>query len=179
MNSTNPRKIILDIEATGASVDEGHRIIELAAVEMVDGQFTYRTYRTLLNPRHPIDEGAQAVHGITDKYLEGAPTFDEIAGELSEFLRGAELIGHNAPFHIAFLDMELNRLEMPNLKELCLGVIDTLSMARALRPKRKNSLDALIEDFSIQVPKRTLIGTELDAHLIGLIYLELQHQSLH
>ena len=89
MNPENPRKIILNIEATGASVDDGHRIIELAAVEMIDGRFTYRAYRTLLNPEHPIDEGAQAIHGISDDALEGAPSFDEIATELSEFLRGA------------------------------------------------------------------------------------------
>jgi DNA polymerase-3 subunit epsilon len=179
MNSENSRKIILNIEATGASIDDGDRIIELAAVEMVDGQFTYRTYCTLLNPGHPINEGAQAIHGITEEYLEGAPTFDEIAGELAEFLCGAELIVHNAPFHVAFLDMEFKQLEMPTSLELCPGVIDTLSMARKLRPKRENSLDALIENYSIQIPKRTLIGSELDAHLIGLIYLELQNQLLH
>lgn len=179
MNPENPRKIILNIEATGASVDDGHRIIELAAVEMIDGRFTYRAYRTLLNPEHPIDEGAQAIHGISDDALEGAPSFDEIATELSEFLRGAELIVHNAPFHIAFLDMEFEQAGMPPSRQLCAGVIDTLAMARRLRPKKTNNLDALIEDFAIPMPRRTLVSTELDAHLIGLIYLELQKRTLH
>jgi len=179
MNPENPRKIVLNIEATGASVDEGQRIVELAAVEMIDGRFTYRVYRTLLNPEHPIDEGAQAVHGISDDDLEGAPRFAEIAAELSEFLRGAELIVHNAPFHIAFLDMEFEQAGMPPIRQHCAGVIDTLAMARRLRPKKTNNLDVLIEDYAIPMPKRTLIGAELDAHLIGLIYLELQKQTLH
>jgi DNA polymerase III subunit epsilon len=179
MKPENPRKIILNIEATGASVDDGHRIIELAAVEMIDGRFTYRVYRTLLNPEHPIDEGAQAIHGISNDALEGAPSFDEIATELSEFLRGAELIVHNKPFHIAFLDMEFEQAGMPPSRQLCTGVIDTLVLARRLRPKKTNNLDALIKHYAIQMPTRTLASTELDAHLIGLIYLELQKRTLH
>lgn len=179
MNPENPRKIVLNIEATGASVDDGHRIVELAAVEVIDGRFTYRAYRTLLNPEHPIDEGAQAVHGISNEALEGAPQFAEIAAELSEFLRGAELIVHNTPFHIAFLDMEFKQAGMPPSRQLCAGVIDTLAMARRLRPKKTNNLNALIEDYAIQMPKRTLSGAELDAHLIGLIYLEFQKRTLH
>lgn len=179
MKSDNHRQVILDIEATGVGFQEGDRIIELAAVEMVDGRFTYRTYRTLLNPRQPIDEGAQAIHGITEEYLEHAPEFEEISDELSEFLRGAELIVHNAPFHVEFLDMEFDQIGMPTSKELCSGVIDTLAMARKLRPERVNSIDALIEDFAIQIPKRTLNGCELDAHLIGIIYLVLKNQLLH
>lgn len=179
MNPENPRKIILNIEATGASVDDGHRIVELAAVELIDGQFTYRTYRTLLNPQRPIDEGAEAVHGISDDAVASAPGFDEIAAELSDFLRGAELIVHNAPFHIAFLDMEFELGDLPPSRELCAGVIDTLAMARRLRPTQPNNLDTLIEDYAIPMPKRTLIGAELDAYLIGLIYLELQKRTLH
>ena len=179
MNPENPRKIILNIEATGANVDDGHRIIELAAVELIDGRFTYRAYRTLLNPEHPIDEGAEAVHGISKDTLESAPSFGEIAAELSEFLRGAELIVHNEPFHIAFLDMEFELAGLPPSRELCAGVIDTLAMARRLRPKKTNNLDALIKDYATPIPRRTLTGTELDAHLIGLIYLELLKRALH
>ena len=179
MNPESQRKIILNIEATGASVDDGHRIIELAAVELIDGRFTYRTYRSLLNPEYPINEGAEAVHGISEEMLEGAPSFGEIAAELTEFLRGAELIVHNAPFHIAFLDMEFELAGLPPSRELCAGVIDTLAMARRLRPKKTNNLDTLIEEYAIPLPRRTLSGAELDAHLIGLIYLELQKRKLH
>lgn len=179
MNPENPRKVIFDIEATGASFDDGHRIIELAAVELVNGHFTYRAFRTFLNPERPIDEGAQAIHGISGDYLEGAPRFDEIATDLAQFLRGAELIAHNAPFHIAFLDMEFEQAGMQTSQHLCTGVIDTLAMARRLRPKQKNSLDALLEDYAIPMPTRSLSGTELDAHAIGLIYLELQKRTLH
>lgn len=179
MNPENPRKIVFHIEATGASVEGGHRIVELAAVEMLDGRFTYRSYRTFVNPDRPIDEGAQAVHGISDNYVVGAPVFEEIAEELSEFLRGAELIVHNAPFQVAFLDMEFEQAGLPSSQRLCTDVTDTLDLARRLRPKQKNDLDTLIRDFSIQTPTRTLNGAELDAYLIGLISLELHKPWLH
>lgn len=142
----------------------GHRIIEFAAVELLDGKFTYRVYKSLINPERPIDEAAEAVHGISEGVLINAPIFGEISGEVADFIRGAELIAHNAPFHIEFLNSELYQSGQESLSTLCTGVIDTLKLAREVRPKEKNNLDELIKDFLIEKPKRTLHGTELDAY---------------
>lgn len=177
MNSENPRQIAISIETTGLPVEDGHRIIELAAVEMIGGAATYRAYCTYLNPERPIDEAAEAVHGISEELLEGAPTFGEIAPELAGFLNGAELIVHNAPFDIGFLDAELTQAGQESVKQLCARVISTLEMARRLRPNKKNDLDTLIRDLAVEMPKRTLRGSELDAHLIGMVYQELMGGS--
>lgn len=173
------RKIVICVEATGAEIEAGDRMIELAAVEMVNGEFTYRTYRTFIDPERPIDPTAEAVHGISDEWLVGAPRFEEIAPEVAEFLRGAQLIAHNAAFHIGLLDTELRGAGQDSVAALTGEVIDTLQLARDLRPNQKNDLETLVRDFAIDPPKRTLMGAELDACLVGLVYAELIKVQLH
>ncbi|HEY0721243.1 MAG TPA: DNA polymerase III subunit epsilon [Gammaproteobacteria bacterium] len=166
------RQIILDTETTGLEPAEGHRIIEIGCVELLNRKFTGNTYHHYLQPDREIDEGAIEVHGITNEMLADKPRFADIAGEFLAFIRGAELVIHNAPFDVGFLNHELKLLDAGHgrIDELC-GVVDTLVMARKLHPGQKNNLDALCKRYSIDNSHRELHGALLDAEILAELYL--------
>ncbi len=166
------RQIILDTETTGLEPKEGHRIIEVGCVEMIDRQLTGNNFHQYLQPDREIDAGAMEVHGITPEFLADKPRFVDIAEDLVAYLTGAELIIHNAPFDIAFLDHELNRLAagFKRMRDYC-QVIDTLVMARDLFPGQRNSLDALCKRYEINNAHRTLHGALLDSEILSDVYL--------
>ncbi|MDR2365977.1 MAG: DNA polymerase III subunit epsilon [Zoogloeaceae bacterium] len=165
------RQIFLDTETTGLEPHLGHRIIEIACVEMKNRCLTGRHLHHYLNPDREISVGALEIHGISNEFLEDKPRFAQIAGEFMEFIAGAELIIHNAPFDIGFLDMELARLDLPATQKVCASVRDTLKMARELHPGKRNNLDALCERYQISNAHRTLHGALLDAELLADVYL--------
>ena len=165
------RQIILDTETTGLYPDQGHRIIELAAVEVVDRRPTGRTLHFYLDPERDIDAGATEVHGMTWDDLKGKPRFREVAAEFLDFARGAEWVIHNAPFDIAFLDRELELCGFGRCAHAHASLIDTLALARETFPGKRNSLDALCERFTIDNAQRTLHGALLDAQLLAEVYL--------
>jgi DNA polymerase-3 subunit epsilon len=167
------RQIILDTETTGLDPALGHRIIEIAAVEIVNRRFTDKHYHQYVNPEREIDAGAMEVHGITAEFLADKPRFRDVAKEMLEFIEGAELIIHNAPFDVAFLDHELALLELQSLRRYCPQVTDTLKMAKGLHPGKRNSLDALCERYQIDNSARSLHGALLDARLLAEIYLSM------
>jgi DNA polymerase-3 subunit epsilon len=166
------RQIVLDTETTGLEPELGHRIIEIGCIEVVNRRRTGRLFQRYLCPDREIDAGALQVHGLTQEFLKEQPRFAEIAAELMEFLRGAELIIHNAPFDVAFLDAELARLpESPGrIGDHCL-VLDTLQMARQMHPGQRNGLDALCKRYSVDNSHRELHGALLDADLLLEVYL--------
>ena len=165
------RYIILDTETTGLDPKQGHRVIEIAAVEVVDRRLTGRSIHFYVNPERDIDFGATDVHGLTWEMLRDKPRFCDIARDLIDFAGGARWIIHNAPFDLAFLDEELKRLELPSTAGVCAEVIDTLELAREQFPGKKNTLDALCERFGIGNSQRTLHGALLDARLLAEVYL--------
>ncbi|MGH8616089.1 MAG: DNA polymerase III subunit epsilon [Burkholderiales bacterium] len=165
------RQIILDTETTGLDPALGHRVIEVAALELADRRLTGNTFQRYVNPERAIDAGAQQVHGLTDEMLADKPKFKDIADELLAFITGAELIIHNAPFDVGFLDREFALLKRKPLAHHCPVVIDTLRMARDLHPGKRNSLDALCERYQIDHSSRTLHGALLDAELLAEVYL--------
>jgi DNA polymerase-3 subunit epsilon len=165
------RQIFLDTETTGLEPRLGHRVIEIACVEMKHRRLTGRHLHHYLNPDRAIDVGAMNIHGISNDFLEDKPRFAQIAREFMDFIAGAELIIHNAPFDIGFLDMELARLDLPATQEICASVRDTLKMARELHPGKRNNLDALCERYQISNAHRTLHGALLDAELLADVYL--------
>jgi DNA polymerase-3 subunit epsilon len=166
------RQIILDTETTGLDAAQDHRIIEIGCLELVSRRPTGRHFHHYLNPERDIDEGALAVHGITRARLESEPKFAQIAAQLVEFLRGAELIIHNAAFDVAFLDAEFARLpgEPVTVASMC-AVVDSLALARQMHPGQRNGLDALCKRYSIDNSGRQLHGALLDAQLLGEVYL--------
>ncbi|BBP04553.1 DNA polymerase III subunit epsilon [Sulfuriferula plumbiphila] len=165
------RQIFLDTETTGLDPRQGHRIIEVAGVEMVNRRLTGNRFHRYLNPERDIDAGAQQVHGLTSEFLQDKPRFADIVDELIAFLRGAELVIHNAPFDMGFLNAELQRLDRPPLVEYCPAVTDTLKLAKDLHPGQKNNLDALCRRYAVDSTSRTLHGALLDAELLGAVYL--------
>jgi DNA polymerase-3 subunit epsilon len=165
------RQIILDTETTGLDPTLGHRVIEIAAVEMVNRRFTERTYHQYINPERDIDAGAMEVHGITLDFLADKPKFAEVAKDFLEFVAGAELIIHNAPFDVAFLNAELGLLKLEPVETRCTPITDTLKMAKGLHPGKRNSLDALCERYQVDNSARTLHGALLDARLLAEVYL--------
>jgi DNA polymerase-3 subunit epsilon len=165
------RTIILDTETTGLDPKLGHRVIEIAGVEVVDRRPTGRHVHYYLDPEREIDAGATDVHGLTWETLRGKPKFADIAPELLEFARGARWVIHNAPFDLAFLDEELKRLDLPSTAGICIEIVDTLELAREQFPGKKNGLDALCERFGIANEHRTLHGALLDARLLAEVYL--------
>jgi DNA polymerase-3 subunit epsilon len=164
------RRIVLDTETTGLEPESGHRIIEVACLEMDGRRATGRHFHRYVNPERAIDAAASQVHGLTAEDLADKPKFADIAEELLEFVEGAELLIHNAPFDVAFLDAELARLGRPALGTVC-TVSDTLAMARDLHPGKKNSLDALCDRYAVDHSKRTLHGALLDAQLLADVWL--------
>jgi DNA polymerase-3 subunit epsilon len=167
------RQIILDTETTGLDPNQGHRIIEVAAVEMVNRRLTGNQLHRYVNPDRDIDAGAMQVHGITPEFLQDKPRFADIVREFVDFIHGAELIIHNAPFDVGFLNMELRLLEMPQLATWCEGVVDTLAMAKSLHPGQRNNLDALCKRYGVDNAARTLHGALLDCELLAAVYLAL------
>lgn len=165
------RKIFLDTETTGLEPALGHRIIEIAAVEVINRRLTRNHFHVYLNPDREIDAGAQEVHGITLEFLQDKPRFADAVDELLDFVADAELIIHNAPFDVGFLNRELGMLARGRIEEHCGGVVDTLKMAKELRPGQRNNLDALCRFYGIDNSARTLHGALLDAELLADVYL--------
>lgn len=166
------RQIVLDTETTGLDPSDDHRIIEIGCVELVNRRVTGRTWHRYLNPDRRIDEGAIAVHGIRNEDLADQPRFPEVADEFLQFVVGAELVIHNAPFDVGFLEHELRRMDHKRqcLADLC-PILDTLVEARKLHPGARNSLDALCKRYQVDNSSRDLHGALLDARLLGDVYL--------
>lgn len=166
------RQIVLDTETTGLETSQGHRIIEIGCVELINRRLTGRHYHQYINPEREVDAGAQAVHGISNAMLEDKPVFARIADEFLQFVGDAELIIHNAAFDIGFLNHELNMLRpgFGSIADRC-HVIDTLLMARAKHPGQKNNLDALCKRYGVDNSQRELHGALLDAEILADVYL--------
>ncbi|MDN5753052.1 MAG: DNA polymerase III subunit epsilon [Nitrosospira sp.] len=165
------RQIFIDTETTGLEPRLGHRIIEIAAVEMLSRRLTGRRFHRYVNPERESEEGALQVHGLTTEFLQDKPKFRDVVHELLDFLDGAELIMHNATFDVAFLDHELGLAELQPLSEYCHSVTDTLKMAKELHPGKRNNLDVLCERYEVDNSRRTLHGALLDAELLSEVYL--------
>jgi DNA polymerase-3 subunit epsilon len=166
------RQIVLDTETTGLEVSQGHRIIEIGCVELLNRKPTGNHYHQYINPQREIDQGAIEVHGITNDFLADKPVFAAIAASFMAFVRGAELVIHNAPFDVGFLNSELQRLPAGGgcLQDLC-TVTDTLVMARSKHPGQRNSLDALCQRYQVDNTQRDLHGALLDAEILADVYL--------
>jgi DNA polymerase-3 subunit epsilon len=167
------RQVVLDTETTGLEVRQGHRLVEIACVELVERRLTGRTYQTYLNPDRAIDEGARQVTGIEDEFLLDKPRFGEVVDEFLAFIDGAELVIHNASFDVGFLDAELGRLSRTDVGRIgdhC-SVLDTLALARERYPGQRNSLDALCKRRGVDNSRRDLHGGMIDAQLLADVYL--------
>lgn len=166
------RLIVLDTETTGLEVNQGHRVIEIGCVELVNRRLTGNHFHRYINPERDIDQGAIEVHGITSEFLADKPLFAQVAAEFLEFVRGAQLVIHNAPFDVGFLDAELRRLDEhdPGLESIC-PVTDTLVMARQRHPGQRNNLDALCSRYTVDNSQRDLHGALLDAEILADVYL--------
>lgn len=165
------RQIFLDTETTGLYPAQGHRIIEVAAVEVVNRRLTKNHFHFYINPEREIDQGAQEVHGISLEFLQDKPRFADIADDLIAFIADAELIAHNAPFDVGFLNSEFGLLGLKTIEEITAKVTDTLKMAKEMRPGQRNNLDALCKFYGIDNSKRTLHGALLDAELLADVYM--------
>lgn len=166
------RQIVLDTETTGLEVSQGHRIIEIGCVELDNRRLTGNHYHVYINPERDIDQGAIEVHGITSEFLADKPLFAQVASDFVEFIQGAELVIHNAPFDVGFLNGELQRLEAsyPDVDKSC-RVVDTLVMARGKHPGQRNNLDALCQRYDVDNSQRDLHGALLDAEILADVYL--------
>ena len=166
------RQIILDTETSGLEPSQGHRIIEIGCVELVNRRLTGRNFQRYLDPERDIDVGAQAVHGLSREFLANHPRFADVAGDFVAFVSGAELIIHNAPFDVGFIDHEFGRLPPPQrlLTDVC-TILDTLALARQLHPGQRNSLDALCKRYGVDNLSRELHGALLDARILCDVYL--------
>ena len=166
------RQVVLDTETTGLEPELGHRIIEIGGVELVNRRLTERRLHYYLQPDREIDDGALEVHGITREFLQDKPRFAEVHADILSFVSGAEVIIHNAPFDVAFLDSELARIGGPDLKlESHCRILDTLALARQLHPGQRNSLDVLCRRYGIDNSARQLHGALLDAEILADVYL--------
>lgn len=166
------RQIVLDTETTGLDPLQGHRVIEIGCVEIENRRLTGRHYHCYLNPDREIDDGAVQVHGITSQFLADKPRFKQVAAEFLDFVRGAELVIHNAPFDLGFLNHELQLVDqtLESMEAQC-SVIDTLAMARKKHPGQRNSLDALCKRYEVDNSQRDLHGALLDAEILADVYL--------
>lgn len=166
------RQIVLDTETTGLEPQEGHRIIEIGCVEMINRRLTGNNYHRYINPDRIVDDGAIEVHGITNEFLEDKPRFHEIADSFLEYIRGAELVIHNAAFDVGFMDHEFAMLNrgIGKTAEFC-GILDTLLLARKMHPGQRNTLDALCKRYEIDNSHRELHGALLDAEILADVYL--------
>lgn len=166
------RQIVLDTETTGLEPREGHRVIEIGCLEILDRRITRSSFHTYLNPERRVDEGALEVHGIDNGFLKDKPRFAEVAADFLKFVEGAELVIHNAAFDVGFINAELQRMQNPvtDITGIC-RVLDTLELARRQHPGQKNSLDALCKRYSVDNSGREYHGALLDAQLLAEIYL--------
>jgi DNA polymerase-3 subunit epsilon len=169
---TGNRLVVLDTETTGLNLEEGHQIIEIGGVEIVDRRLTGQHYQQYLKPDREVDRGAVAVHGITNELLADKPRFADIVDDFMRFIEGAELIIHNAPFDVGFIDAELQRVseDKGRLSDHC-RVLDTLALARQMHPGQKNTLDALCKRYGVDNSHRDLHGALLDAQILAEVYL--------
>lgn len=170
------RQVVLDTETTGLEPAAGHRIIEIGCVELVNRRRTNNRFHRYVNPGRAVEVGALQVHGIDDDFLASQPRFAEVAAEFLEFVRGAELVIHNAEFDVGFINHELGRLDnVPHQIRDCCRVLDTLALARRLHPGQRNSLDALAKRYNVDNSKRELHGhgALLDANILAEIYLSM------
>ncbi len=165
------RLVVLDTETTGLSARMGDRVVEIGCIEILDRHVTENRFHTYLNPGRPSDPGAERVHGLSSEFLADKPKFAEIGRDFLEYVRGAELIIHNASFDVEFLNQELQLARLGKLADHCPGVIDTLLRARELHPGKKNTLDALCERYGVDNSHRTLHGALLDASLLAEVFL--------
>ncbi|HYM47846.1 MAG TPA: DNA polymerase III subunit epsilon [Burkholderiaceae bacterium] len=165
------RQVVLDTETTGLETRDGHRIIEIGAIEIVGRRITERRFHQYVNPERDCDDGALAVHGINNQFLEDKPKFGEIADDLIEFVKDADVIIHNSAFDIEFLDAELTRIGRGRFTDYCVKVTDSLQQAREQHPGKRNSLDALCERYAVSNAHRTLHGALLDAGLLADVFL--------
>jgi DNA polymerase-3 subunit epsilon len=165
------RQIVLDTETTGLNPRSGDRIIEIGCVELVNRQLTGNNFHRYINPERDSEEGALAVHGLTTEFLSDKPKFAEIAAELRDYIADAEIIIHNAPFDVGFLDAEFKRLDIPRFQDHVARITDTLVQAKEMHPGKRNSLDALCDRYGISNAHRTLHGALLDAELLAEVYL--------
>mgnify|MGYP001101925199 CR=1 FL=1 len=167
------RQIILDTETTGLDPKQGHRIIEIGCVEMINRRLTGNTYHVYINPQRLVEQEAIEVHGITNEYLTDKPVFNQIANDFIAFIKGAQLVIHNAPFDIGFMDHEFSKIAgsaLKNTSEIC-TVLDTLDLARQLHPGQKNNLDALCKRYGIDNSHREKHGALLDSEILADVYL--------
>ncbi|MGY8793839.1 MAG: DNA polymerase III subunit epsilon, partial [Woeseiales bacterium] len=166
------RQIVLDTETTGLSAAQGHRVIEIGCVEMVNRRLTGREFHRFLNPDRDIDEGAERVHGISRAALENEPRFPEIVDEFLEFIKDSELVIHNADFDVGFLENELKLMQhsQPEITAHAM-VLDTLALAREMHPGQRNSLDALCKRYEVDASKRDVHGALIDVELLAHVYL--------
>jgi DNA polymerase-3 subunit epsilon len=167
------RQIVLDTETTGINPKLGNRVIEIGCVELVNRMLTGNNFHVYINPERESEEGALNVHGLTTEFLRDKPRFFEIADKFRDYIQGAELIIHNAPFDMGFLNHEFRMLNMPPVDDHINGVIDTLVVAKEMRPGKRNSLDALCDFFGISNAHRKLHGALLDAELLADVYLSM------
>lgn len=165
------RQVILDTETTGIGHEQGHRIIEIGCVELVDRKLTGNHFHRYINPKRKVDEGAFRVHGISSEFLQDKPLFSEIIDPLVQFITGAELIIHNAPFDVGFLNAEFKHVRWPKRLEAYCTICDTLVLAREKHPGQRNSLDALCKRYAVDNSNRQLHGALLDAEILALVYL--------
>lgn len=168
--TSNKRLIVLDTETTGLSPQDGHRIIEIGCVELIKRRLTGNRFHTYINPDRAIDDGAIAVHGITNEFLQDKPYFAGIADEFIDFIRGAELVIHNAPFDVSFINHEFAKLSLGAVKDYS-KVFDTLAYARKKHAGQRNSLDALCKRYGIDNSHRDLHGALLDAEILADVFL--------
>jgi len=167
------RQIVLDTETTGLEPSLGHRVIEIGCVEMINRRASGKTFHYYLNPQREVDPGAEEVHGLSNEFLEDKPLFADIADEFLEFVHGAELIIHTAPFDIGFLDQALElAAHEKRIEDICI-VLDTLVLARSMHPGQRNSLDALCKRYRIDNSNRELHGALLDARILADVYLSM------
>ena len=165
------KQIFLDTETTGLDPNLAHRVIEIAAIEIINRQQTNNRFHTYVNPLREIDAAAQEVHGITLDFLKDKPLFQDVASDFLEFIRGSEVIIHNAPFDVGFLDMELGKANLKRFEEYPVSIVDSLKMARDIRPGQRNNLNALCKYYQVDNSERSLHGALLDAELLGEVYL--------
>ena len=165
------RQIVLDTETTGLNPRSGDRVIEIGCVELVSRKLTGNNFHVYINPERDSEEGALAVHGLTTEFLSNKPKFAEIANQLRDYVQDAEIIIHNAPFDLGFLNAEFARLDLPTFEQHVNGVIDTLVQAKEIHPGKRNSLDALCDRYGISNSHRKLHGALLDAELLADVYL--------
>lgn len=165
------RQIVLDTETTGIGFEQGHRVIEIGCLELVDRKLTGNHFHTYLNPQRGVDEGAFRVHGISTEFLQDKPFFNDILQDFIQFIDGAELIIHNAPFDVGFLNAEIKRANWPKRLETHCDIFDTLVLAREKHQGQRNNLDALCKRYDINCSNRQLHGALLDAELLASVYL--------